>query len=74
MCKESTTGPGKCKLGHQADPVATYYPRGDLESAHAGSLPGCFADAEREGMAVVGTCPVLVIASFFFSGFKMWIG
>lgn len=63
MCKESAAGSGKCELGHQADPVAAHHPRGDLESAHAGSLPGCFADAEGEGKTVIGVCPVLGIAS-----------
>lgn len=59
MCEASTAGSGKCELGHQTDPVAAYHPGGDLESAHAGCLPGCFADTEREGKAMTGVCPVL---------------
>ena len=59
MCEESAAGSGKCELGHQADPVAAHHPGGNLESAHAGSLPGCSADAEREGEAVMDVCPVL---------------
>lgn len=59
MCKESAAGSGKCKLGHQADPVAAYHPGGDFESAHAGGLPGCLADAKREGKAMIGICFVL---------------
>ena len=59
MCEESAAGPGKCELGYQADPVAAHHPGGDLESAHAGGLPGCFADTEREGKAMIGVCLVL---------------
>ena len=59
MCEESAASSGECELGHQAGAVAAHHPGGDLESAHAGRLPGCFADAEREGEAVIGVCPVL---------------
>lgn len=59
MCKESAAGSGECKLGPQTDPVAAHHPGGDSESAHAGGLPGCLADTEREGKAVIGVCLVL---------------